>query len=325
IATLNIKGGGSNVTQNKWQHINQVLRDQRIDILSIQETHLSAQRVEDLHHQFDRRVHIINSSDPQNMNAKGVAIVLNKQSTRWREATSKVIVQGRALLVTVPQRENNHIRILAIYAPNNPRDNALFWEEINERWTSEGMEKPDLMLGDFNMVEESLDRLPPHPDHMNQMEALHNLKSVFNMIDGWRRENPHTLGYTYRQTNSGIQSRIDRIYVSNAVQDVSCEWKIQSAPLNTDHRMVSMKILDPGAPYIGKGRWTIPLFVLKDKKILQTMVELGTELMDNIERAKYNRTDVRNAQTLFKTFKDEIVKVARAHAREAIPKIKKGI
>ncbi|KAF8868989.1 Endonuclease/exonuclease/phosphatase, partial [Infundibulicybe gibba] len=301
------------------------LHDEKIDILTVQETHLSAQRINDLHHQFERQVHIINSSDPNNVNMKGVAVILNKHSTKWREATSRVIIQGRALLVTVPRNCNTLIRILAIYAPNAPRENANFWEEVSEVWANEQLEKPDLMLGDFNMVEESLDRLPPHPDHNNQTETLHDLKSSFDLVDGWRRENPHTLGYTYQQANSGIQSRIDHIYISNALLNTSCEWKMQSAPLNTDHRMISMRILDPETPYIGKGRWSIPLFILKDKEILQTIISLGLKVVEDIEMTRYNRTDENNAQVIFKKFKSEIVKITRAHARKTIPKIKKRI
>ncbi|KAF8868734.1 hypothetical protein BD779DRAFT_1480901 [Infundibulicybe gibba] len=227
-----------------------------------------------------------------NVNSKGVAIISNKQTTKWKEATVNIIVQGRAILVSIPWKENNQLHILAIYAPNNPRDNANFWHEINEKWTNEGYDKPDLMLGDFNIVEESLDRLPPHPDQADQTDALQNLKPI---------------------------------YVSNAILDVSCDWKIQSAPLNTDHRMISVKVLDPEAPYVGKGRWTIPLFILKDRKIMDTIKNLGIALNENIERTRHNRTNERNAQMLFDKFKNDVIKITRNHARTTVPKIKKSI
>ncbi|KAF8867642.1 Endonuclease/exonuclease/phosphatase, partial [Infundibulicybe gibba] len=324
IATLNIKGGGSETTHDKWQHVNQVLRDQKIDILSIQETHLSEDRLRNIHTQFERRVHIIHSYDPDNVNTKGVAIILNKQSTKWREASSLDLIPGRALMVTLPWN-GNQLKILAIYAPNNPRENADLWPEIQGKLEEYNHGKPDIMLGDFNMVEESLDRLPPHADSSRQTESLQELKQSLGHIDGWRRENPHRLGYTYRQGNTGIQSRIDRIYITNTLLYRSCEWNIQAAPLNTDHRMATMKILDLDTPYVGRGRWSIPLFIIKDKEIINQIAEKGIKLADKIERIKYSRTAHQNPQTLFKTFKDEIVVLTRKHARSAIPKIKKSI
>jgi hypothetical protein len=58
IATLNIRGGGSAATQNKWRHMNQIMREKRIAILAIQETHLSEARVNLLNSQFNRRLKI---------------------------------------------------------------------------------------------------------------------------------------------------------------------------------------------------------------------------------------------------------------------------
>jgi hypothetical protein len=40
IASLNINRGGTVQTRDKWQHVNQLLRDKKIGILAVQETHL---------------------------------------------------------------------------------------------------------------------------------------------------------------------------------------------------------------------------------------------------------------------------------------------
>lgn len=41
------------------------------------------------------------------------------------------------------------------------------------------------MLGDFNPVEDCIDRLPCHPDDTNTVAALGELKSNLNLADGW--------------------------------------------------------------------------------------------------------------------------------------------
>jgi len=76
VASLNIRGGGSIVTRNKWQHINQLLHEEKIYILAMQETHLSPGTIIELHNQFPSQLHILNNSDLGQPNAKGVAFVL---------------------------------------------------------------------------------------------------------------------------------------------------------------------------------------------------------------------------------------------------------
>jgi hypothetical protein len=61
IATLNIQGGGSNDTKDKWTHLNQIVRDQNHSILAIQETHLNDDNINNLHTTFGKRLHILHS------------------------------------------------------------------------------------------------------------------------------------------------------------------------------------------------------------------------------------------------------------------------
>jgi hypothetical protein len=101
---------------------------------------------------------------------------------------------------------------MAIYAPNSPAENQAFWESLLLRWTTCNLPKPDLFLGDFNLVEDAIDRLPCHSDHNGATQALQDVKSTLHLIDGWRRTNPTSKAYTYQQKETGSQSRIDRIY-----------------------------------------------------------------------------------------------------------------
>ncbi|KIJ48464.1 hypothetical protein M422DRAFT_247801 [Sphaerobolus stellatus SS14] len=56
-----------------------------------------------------------------------------------------------------------------------------------------------MLLGDFNVVEDSIDRLPAHNDPQGPREALANFKSLFGLLDGWRRENPDIIFHTWHQ------------------------------------------------------------------------------------------------------------------------------
>jgi hypothetical protein len=82
VASLNMRGFGNpnpNSPQNKWNHINQIMRDQKIGILLLQETHMDQLHHEATQNLFSRRLKIYSSEHPENPTGKGgVAVVLNK-------------------------------------------------------------------------------------------------------------------------------------------------------------------------------------------------------------------------------------------------------
>ncbi|TFK62737.1 DNase I-like protein, partial [Pluteus cervinus] len=314
IATLNIRGGGSTQTEGKWQHVNQIMRDRRIGILAVQETHLTDTIVDSLHEQFGKRILIHHTSDTEHPNSKGVALVFNRDETACEEATSHVIIPGRALYTQLPWKGENKFHILAIYAPNNHTENADFWEEITQILREEHLPHPDIVLGDFNLVEDQLDRMPSHPDPERATSALQELKSEYNLIDGWRYENENIVQYTYMQVGGKIHSRLDRIYINEALLPNTHKWEIQSIGIATDHKLVSAQVINPTKPWIGKGRWSVPLSILKDKKALDELRELGRKIVESLPAL---RTEENNAQQKLLEFKNQARVFLRTWAREA--------
>jgi len=210
LATLNIRGGGLHTTHEKWQHINQIIRDKKIAVLAIQETHLSETNTESLNNQFHGRMKILNNEDPLNPSTgRGIAFVLNKHLTSWKEAKVKNIIPGRASLLILPWQKTSMVNILTIYAPNVPQENAEFWSTLSSKWEDENLPIPDVMLGDFNAVEEAIDRFPPHRDNPQAVSNLANFKALHALQDGWRHCNPSELAFSYTQEATQSRSRID--------------------------------------------------------------------------------------------------------------------
>ncbi|PPQ71789.1 hypothetical protein CVT25_005500 [Psilocybe cyanescens] len=324
VASLNMRGGGSTTTMNKWQGVNQLLRDNKIGILAVQETHLKDEAIEQLHTQFHMRLHIHNSQAIGQTNSKGVGFVLNKQLTAWKEAIFQEIVPGRAALLTVPWQNISTVNILAIYAPNGHAENASFWDLLHEKWENENIAIPDIVLGDFNMVEDALDRFPSRNDTAAQTESLRKLKDLFSLTDGWRRSNEDTCTYSFTQTATGSRSRIDRIYTTEPLFANSREWQINQTAIHTDHKLVSAEFANPGAPYIGRGRWCIPLFAIKNRKVIQSIVTLGIALEQKISPMAHDdrlNRDTLNPQLLFSDFKKKVAALTKSFACSAAPKI----
>jgi len=304
------------------------MRDRNIGVMAVQETHTNDETIQQLHNQFSR-LHILNSSDPEHPNAKGVALVLNKQKTAWKEASTKIIEQGRAILLTIPWQKVSILNILAIYAPNGATENANFWERLENKWHEENLPMPDILMGDMNVVEDSIDRLPISHSNARAAEKLESLKADLGLQDGWRRQNPELLAYSYKQASTigdtlPSRSRIDRIYVTTPIYENSSMWEIEQTTINTDHCLVSARIANPGAPYVGRGRWQIPHYLIKHRKTLPEIKLMGTRLEKDLATV-LGRTEhtleVKTIQGLFEDFKMELTTFICNFAKKDIPKM----
>ncbi|KAJ7264620.1 hypothetical protein C8J57DRAFT_1436218 [Mycena rebaudengoi] len=242
------------------------------------------------------------------------------------------VVPGRAMLLEMKNGDGTPLSILGVYAPNPPFENAAFWTAIKNWFIGHPtVRKPDIMGGDTNMVEDGIDRLPTHNDpNTAPAEALDDLKIFFDMIDGWHETHPTTCGYTFRQSfaQGGAQSRIDRLNIQRALFEHSFEWDIQTVGIETDHRMVSVKVTTANAPTVGHGRWVWPAHIIRDKVLTEFIHAKGLELESELKRLRQNpgeRTTHYNVQTLWAKFKTGIGDKARERAKIVIPVIIKQI
>ena len=243
------------------------MRENNIGILAIQETHLTDELAEQFTNLFSNTYVLLHSPDPHSRNARGIAIVINKRFINPELTNMKVIVPGRALTINIPWHDGNNLNILAIYSPNAPGEIKDFWKSIQEHTSHAPDPKPNIMLRDFNLVEDALNRIPCKPDDHRATNALRAFRESNKLIDGWKTAHPEGKGYTWLRESDGTQSRIDRIYVHKDFFGDCRHWEITQPPVPTDHDMVSAEIAMPTTPLIGRGRWAIPTRLLKNKLI----------------------------------------------------------
>jgi len=324
VATLNIRGRTSTARgfrQEKWFEIPGLMNAHRIAILGVQEAHLTEELANGVSSVFEARLKLFHSPLPESSNAAGVAIVVNKGLVNADAMTCETLIPGRVLMVTVPWHASETFKILNVYAPNDHKNNECFWETLNETIEDRPHLKPDVMLGDFNLVEDALDRIPCHPDNANAVAALGELKSNTDLVDGWRRTHPDKRGYTHHHAPNASQGRIDRIYITNRLLQPSSDWNIESTLVETDHWLASARITTPDAPVIGRGRWQIPAYIFENEKIMQEINERGKSMQDGILRNKFRRSNSRNPQTIFAEFKSEVTALCRGQEKRIRPTI----
>ncbi|KAF5341248.1 hypothetical protein D9611_005966 [Ephemerocybe angulata] len=260
IASLNMNGGASPKTN---------------------ETHLTEARADDIRARYPR-LHIVNTAHPTHDSSRdGVAIILNKYTTDWADSTTKTIIEGKALLLSLACKNGRKMHMLCVYAPSGSNAlNAGFWEDLDKIWhDNRNLPRLDLLLGDFNMVESREDRLPNHADTAAVVNALTKFRERHALVDGWRQENMGMRDFTFATQHVSQQnshSRIDRIYIRPTLLDSAREWNIRTSRIpKLDHDVVSVQIAPEGTPTMGNRRQTLPQFILDDKDAFAQIAELA--------------------------------------------------
>ncbi|EJD38922.1 DNase I-like protein, partial [Auricularia subglabra TFB-10046 SS5] len=230
------------------------------------------------------------------------------------------LIPGRALLVTLEWHGGRSITVLAIYAPTEPGENNAMWETLRRevRRARNDFPRPDILLGDFNFVEDPIDRFPAHLSRMDGPTNFDRLKRSLKVIDGWRNAHPGSIDYTWRNPARSAMSRIDRIYASQDLVLASRKWGFQMSELTADdHSRVLAEFSSSAAPKVGEGRWTMQPHLMSDKAFMKAANAAGLEMQAELDEIRrLGRTQARNPQGSWTTFKSAVVAVAKKRMKE---------
>jgi hypothetical protein len=79
------------------------------------------------------------------------------------------LIPGRALLLKIKWLEDCEMTILNVYAPVNRVAQPHFWQSVESKRCWRRIGHPNFVMGDFNIMEEVIDRAPP-PDLMTNLQ-----------------------------------------------------------------------------------------------------------------------------------------------------------
>ena len=111
-----------------------------------------------------------------------------------------------------------------------------------------------------------------HVNNPNARNAVIDLMSNFNLIDGFRMFHKNTRRYTWRRKNPLRQSRLDYFLISDPLLDLvnSCEIR---PGYRTDHSIVELTLTLCKFKR-GKGIWKFNCSMLKQKEYLSVVNSL---------------------------------------------------
>ena len=158
---------------SKWTAVTKALRSRQIGILALQETQLSAELAIQAQQLFSRRFALFNSPDLVNPSiSAGVAFVINKEKLDSNDIKSTTLITGRAIFLSIPCKHGDTLHLINVYVPNDLAQHTHFWPEVVAQWSANDLPSPHIMTGNFNMVEDPLDRTPARNDSEPATVAL---------------------------------------------------------------------------------------------------------------------------------------------------------
>ena len=253
IGSLNVRGLGNKI---KRKAIFQYLRDKQLDIVFIQESHITNSTVEDWQNEWGCKWQCAMG----NSWSGGTCILTNN---KWTSAISQVQTDpnGRYVMCTL-QMEETKLTLCNLYAPNvdDPRFFVNLLEKVNE-YENEHV----IIGGDFNLVmEPEMDRLNSKFNHTKSQKIIETFIEDNYFSDIWRDRNPEENCYTWFGRHPVAASRIDMFLIDSGLANLVKETNINKS-CRTDHALITMLIQDPNHKR-GPGVWKLNNGVLGEEK-----------------------------------------------------------
>ncbi|GBG72292.1 hypothetical protein CBR_g11220 [Chara braunii] len=237
IATWNVRGMEDTMDRGKRGRITSWVHDQRVNVLLLQETKLSEEKLVELEKWWDGP----QVWAPAQGTRGGVGILIHRDLS-VKILDSEADIWGRWAWVRL-EEGRMECAIMSVYAPTNPKERARFFQNLIPRIPK--VEKL-IMAGDWNL---SLDTALGHASSTTNREdtqALLTMIDELNLVDPFRSLMPEAAGYTWtshmkKESNLVTRRRLDYFLVSEQVLEGVTKVTPVSHPLSY-HKPVTAEI-----------------------------------------------------------------------------------
>ena len=179
LTTINVRGLNDNKKRNE---IFKYLIKKDYDIIALQETHCPKGKKEKWESEWPGLSYFTEGKS----NSTGLAFLF-KENLIDKIIDDDPDLEQRILRLTV-KIEDNLLQLINLYAPNSKtRDKSeYFFQKADNHFL---MDQEPILFGDFNMVENLIDRQGGNPQlcHTYGSHNLNAIKEDYTLIDIWRR------------------------------------------------------------------------------------------------------------------------------------------
>lgn len=253
-----------------------------VSVLALQETHFDGDQLTILTKNFPDLYIVTNDHGRRT----GTTIIARKSHVTINLPEDKVFqsADGRCLIVRI-NSSDRALTVGSVYAPaDNTSTRESFYRDLTSSLPPEV--ELDVLAGDWNGTQQVIDRTSDrHMMPAGEQEAfnllLDHAQPYTDLVDGWRLAHPNTSQFTFDNRNHLGSSRIDRIYLSDELNNNTVNWLITKSPIPTDHKMVSFSIKAGASQEIkrGPGRWQMNPMILRVQGIREGVVRIMSPLI----------------------------------------------
>ena len=264
--------------------------NKNFDILILVETHhKTLDEISSLLHTYASGREIIHTAAREGDHYAGIAVLIN---TRLELIEHTELIPGRLLNFKIKgvQRVYN---ITAMYGYTSSKASQIKITQTTELLRLHHKHSDNnIILGDFNFVENDIDRTNSSRSGKNQMDRAlskpwKEFAEVLGISDPFRVRNPNRRTYSYIHTKDNSKSRIDRIYVNDENVNEIMSYKHVPSIYCKAHKVVSFSAKEECER--GPGFWKMNTSILRDrahKTLVETTVSdvVSLGINDPIER-----------------------------------------
>ena len=262
-----------NSIRNKLEKLIDKINKNNFDILNFQE--LKSNNNETYLKEIENKtngIFFLNSS----LNIHGVGILVRNNLLNFKIKQIELnenCFKNRVVHIQIQSSET--INIINIYAPSDHHNDIkrYSYSKLNT-YLNKYKNQTLIICGDFNYVEENIDRINGKAINDNVINKTINFKD-FGLTDTYRNFNENKKEYTNQV------SRLDRIYISNFL--ITKIKNISLGEYISDHRTTEIDIEMENFKQWGKGYWKLNNFYLKD----QFCREEINNIIDNEKNKNY--------------------------------------
>ena len=202
------------------------------------------------------------------------------------------LVKGRLLNFKITDSQHQY-NISALYGYPGSRASPARLRTITEKLKMRHqISDQNIILGDFNFVDEDLDRTNKSRVGQNHIDkALTKVWIEFSheldLSDPFRVKNPKKRMFSYIHTKDKAKSRLDRVYVNDENCNTIVQYKHIHTPFVKAHRILTFTLKPQGER--GPGYWKMNTGIIVDRPyaiIVEKTVNdvLALNIIDPVER-----------------------------------------
>jgi len=128
----------------------------------------------------------------------GIVFAINKDLVDEDNFHHKIMIPNRASKLKVKWGKDQELTLIKIYAPNDEESKIRFFKKLASM-TRNNKQKDLCVMGDFNCVENDIDRSPPHKDNEKVLASLRKITTRNKLIHVWRMQNPTSKNFSFFQ------------------------------------------------------------------------------------------------------------------------------